>query len=153
MGERNFAQMVLVTWPRWPPCPYVLKTLKQSSSLEPKGFWPWNLVCIIECSSSIKSVQKMTLGFMWNLHRMGEWKLVQMVQVTWPIWPPCPYMVKTLKTIFFFGTKQLMTLKVGIQHRVLEYYQVYSNNDPGLTLTYLMARSNLIPYAFIWGKR
>ena len=45
-----------------------------------------------------------------------------------------------------------MNLNVGIQHQVLEYYQVYSNDDPGLTLTYLMARSNLVPYAFVWGK-
>ena len=28
-----------------------------------------------------------------------------------------------------------MTLKLGMQHRVLEYYQVYANDDPGLTLT------------------
>ena len=28
-----------------------------------------------------------------------------------------------------------------------------SNNDPGLTLTYFMARSNLFPYAFVWEKR
>ena len=45
-----------------------------------------------------------------------------------------------------------MTLKLGMQHRVLEYYQVCSNDDPGLTLTYLTARSNLVPYAFIWEK-
>ena len=45
-----------------------------------------------------------------------------------------------------------MTLKFGMQHRVLEYYQVYSNDDPGLTLTYFMARSNLVPYAFVWEK-
>ena len=25
----------------------------------------------------------------------------------------------------------------------------YSNDDPGLTLTYLTARSNLVPYAFV----
>ena len=25
-----------------------------------------------------------------------------------------------------------------------------SNNDPGLTLTYYTARSNLVPYAFVW---
>ena len=24
--------------------------------------------------------------------------------------------------------------------------------DPGLTLTYFMARSNLVPYAYVWGK-
>ena len=35
-------------------------------------------------------------------------------------------------------------------HRVLEYYQVCSNDDPGLTLTYFMARSDLVPYVFVW---
>ena len=45
-----------------------------------------------------------------------------------------------------------MALKLGMQHRVLEYYQVCSNNDPGLTLTYFTARSNLVPYAFVWEK-
>ena len=42
-----------------------------------------------------------------------------------------------------------MTLKLGMQHRMLEYYQICSNDDPGLTLTYFTARSNLVPYAFI----
>ena len=32
---------------------------------------------------------------------------------------------KNFKKIFFSGTKRLMTLKLGMQHRVLEYYQVY----------------------------
>ena len=45
-----------------------------------------------------------------------------------------------------------MTFKLGMQHRVLKYYQIRSNNDPGLTLTYFTARSNLVPYAFIWEK-
>ena len=45
-----------------------------------------------------------------------------------------------------------MTLNVGMQHRILEYYQVCSNDDPGLTMTYFMARSNLVPYAFVWEK-
>ena len=38
----------------------------------------------------------------------------------------CPYMVKTLKKS--------------------------SSPDPGLTLTYFTARSNLVPYAFVWEK-
>ena len=54
--------------------------------------------------------------------------------------------------IVFSGTKRPLTLKLGMQHWVLEYYQVYSNDDPGLTLTYFTARSNLIPYAFVWEK-
>ena len=45
-----------------------------------------------------------------------------------------------------------MTLKLGMQHRVHEYYQICSNDDLGLTLTYFTARSNLVPYAFVWEK-
>ena len=45
-----------------------------------------------------------------------------------------------------------MTLKLGMQHFVLKYYKVYSNDDLGLTLTYFMARSNFFPYAFVWEK-
>ena len=39
-----------------------------------------------------------------------------------------------------------------MKHQVRKYYQVFSNDDPGLTLTYFMARSNLLPYAFVWEK-
>ena len=45
-----------------------------------------------------------------------------------------------------------MTLKLSIQHRVLKYYQVCSNDDPGLTVTYFTAESNLVPDAFVWEK-
>ena len=45
-----------------------------------------------------------------------------------------------------------MTLTIGIQHRVLKYYQICSNDDPVLTFTYFTARSNLVPYAFVWEK-
>ena len=45
-----------------------------------------------------------------------------------------------------------MTLKLGMQHWVLKYYQICSNDDPGLSLTYFTARSNLVPYAFVWEK-
>ena len=42
-----------------------------------------------------------------------------------------------------------MTLKVCMQHRVLEHYQVYSNDVPGMTLIYFMARSP----TFLYGKK
>ena len=45
-----------------------------------------------------------------------------------------------------------MTLKHGMQHLMLEYYQIYSNDAPVLTLTYFTARLNLVPYAFVWKK-
>ena len=46
------------------------------------------------------------------------------------------YVKKTFK-IFFSGTERQMNLKLGVQHRVLEYYQVCANDAPGLTLTFL----------------
>ena len=49
-----------------------------------------------------------------------------------------PIYDKNLKKIFFSGTKRPMTLKLGMQHSVHEYYQICSN---------------LVSYAFVWGKR
>ena len=63
-----------------------------------------------------------------------------------------PIYGKNLKKIFLSGTKRPMTLKMGLLHRVFEYYQVCSNDDPELTLTYFTARSNFVPYAFLWKK-
>ena len=63
-----------------------------------------------------------------------------------------PIYSKNLKKVFFSGTKRLMTLNLGMQHRVLKYYQICSNHDTGMTLTYFAARSNLVPYAFVWEK-
>ena len=61
-----------------------------------------------------------------------------------------PIYDKNLKKILFSGTKRPMTLKLSTHHLVLEYYQVYSNDDPGLTLIYFTARSNVVLYIFIW---
>ena len=63
-----------------------------------------------------------------------------------------PIYGKYLQKIFFYGTKWPMTFNLRMQHWVLKYYEVCSNNDPGLTLTYFTSRSNLVPYAFIWVK-
>ena len=43
-------------------------------------------------------------------------------------------------------------LKLGLQHHGLKLYKVCINDDPGLTLTYFMARSNLVAYTFEKGK-
>ena len=75
-----------------------------------------------------------------------------MVYVTWPRWPPCPYMLKKTLKIFFSGTERPMNLKLDMQHWVLEYYQVCFNDAPGLTLTYFTARSQFVPYSFVWEK-
>ena len=45
-----------------------------------------------------------------------------------------------------------MTLKLGMQQWVFKYYQICSNDDAGVALTYFTARSNYVPYAFVWEK-
>ena len=41
-----------------------------------------------------------------------------------------PIYGKNLLKKFFSETKTPMTLKLGVQHRVLEYYQVFLNDEP-----------------------
>ena len=60
-------------------------------------------------------------------------------------------MVKTFKNLLLQNQKSydLETWHVELGFKL---YKVYINNDPGLTLTYFTARSNLVPYAFVWEK-
>ena len=67
----------------------------------------------------------------------GGMKVVSTVPGHMTIMAAMPIYGRNLKKIFFSGIKQPMTLKVGMQHWVIEYFQVCSNYDPGLTLTYL----------------
>ena len=68
--EWNFIQMRWVTWQSWPPCPYMVKMLK--NLLQKQDQWPWNLVCSIVYASTIKVVQIMTLGWPWPILRQGQ---------------------------------------------------------------------------------
>ena len=47
----------------------------------------------------LKPLGQCCSNFMWSLLRLGERKIDKMVAVHWPIWPPCPYMVKTFKNL------------------------------------------------------
>ena len=53
---------------------------------------------------------------------------------------------------FFSGIKRPMTLKLSMLHRVLECYQVCSNDDRRLNLTYFTARSNFALVMFSMEK-
>ena len=63
-----------------------------------------------------------------------------------------PIYGKNLLNIFFSGTKRPLVLGLGMKHWGCRPYQVYTNDESRLTLTYLMAKSNLLPNAFILGK-
>ena len=57
-----------------------------------------------------------------------------------------PIYGKPLKNLLLWNQKVGMSLKLDMQHQVLEFYQVYSNDDTVLTQTFFTARSNLRPY-------
>ena len=71
-----------VTWLRWPPCPYMVKTLWKSSP-EPRNMGPWNLVYSIcdlratkVCSNDDRKLNwpfygKVKLTFLWEKY----WKV------------------------------------------------------------------------------
>ena len=88
--------------------------------------WPWSKVTQIQhfqTSFPEKPPCWLKPNFMWSLNGIGERKFVQVVQVTWPRWPPCPYMVKTWKSLLLCNQRP-MTLKVCMQHQVLKYYWI-----------------------------
>ena len=58
-------------------------------------------------------------------------------------------MVKTLKNLF--RNQKADDLETWYAASGA-HYQVCSNDDTGLTLTYFTGRSNLVPYAFVWEK-
>ena len=62
-------------------------------------------------------------------------------------------MVKTLKNLLLWNRKadDLETWYATSDAKVLpSLFKI--NDDPGLTLTCFTARSNLVPYAFVWEK-
>ena len=63
-----------------------------------------------------------------------------------------PIYGKNSFNLFFSGTKRPLALELGMCDRGCGPYQVSTNNESRLTLTYFVARSNLIPDAFIWRK-
>ena len=58
-------------------------------------------------------------------------------------------MVKALKFLRNQKSDDLETLYAASGDRLLPSC---SNDDPGLTVTYSMARSKLVPYVFVWEK-
>ena len=52
-------------------------------------------------------------------------------------------------TFFFLWNQKIDDLETLYAASGTEYYQFCSNDDPGLTLTYFTAMSNMVPSAFV----
>ena len=110
-------------------------------------------VCMATFSNifSSETTSRLKPNFIWSLLETGERKFVQMVLVTWPRWPPYPYIVKTLKSLLLRNQKanDFETWYAASGTWVIpNLFKWWSWVD--LDLFY--ARSNLVPYAFVWQK-
>ena len=142
VGEWKIAKMVAVGWPRWPPCPYMVRTFK-NLILQNQGCWifaqiiedgrstkiakriivHWSLtflqqgqVCFpmqlyephtfdrencweFQRTSPLKPLCQFCSNLIRSHLRVGKRQIAKIVAVSWPRWPPCPYMVKTFKNL------------------------------------------------------
>ena len=102
-----------------------------------------------QTTSPLKPLAQCCSNFMWSLLRLGERKIAKMVMVHWPRWLPCPYMVKTFKNLFLqnwgcLGAESLhKSSGTGGLPKLLKWW-LYIDIWP------FQARSNLLPYAFVW---
>ena len=99
---------------------------------------------------------QLTLGrlkpnFMWSLLGMRERMLVQIVYVTRPRWPPCPYMVNYFKHLLLWNLKadDLETWYAALRTQVLLclFKLCYS-----VDLDLFYGKINLSPVCFCIGK-
>ena len=63
-----------------------------------------------------------------------------------------PIYGKNHSKIFFSETNRQISMKLGVKHRWLKYYNDYINHDPVMTLTQFIARSTWVAHAFEWEK-
>ena len=103
-------------------------------------------------SSSPKPLGQSKPNFVWSLSWIGEWKINRRGLGHMTKMATIPIYGKNPSKIFFSRTKGPMTLWLGRKHWGLGPIIVCSNDEARLTLIYFTARSNLVSYAFIWGK-
>ena len=63
-----------------------------------------------------------------------------------------PICGKNPSNIFSSETNRLISMKLGVKHPWLQYYNKYIDHDPVMTLTKFMARSTWVAHAFEWEK-
>ena len=74
LGEWKIAKMVAVHWPRWPPCPNMVKTFKNPPP-EPRTPWGWIFALIIGDRGSTKIAKIMVVQVCFPMHLYGKKQL------------------------------------------------------------------------------
>ena len=109
-----------------------------------------------QTSSPQKPLGQLKPNFMWRLYGSGERKLLQTVMVTWSRWPPCPYMVKTLKNRHLRNQKAGMNLWNYETWYAASGTQVLQNSFkwwPWVNLDLFYSKVKFGPLCFCMGKK
>ena len=145
------------------------KNLLKSCSLEPRGWWPWNMVYSIGYSSTTKYVQMMTLGWPWPFLGRGQicfvmllhgWKLIQHIVMyfqgcsnsTYPLQSSERYRTiwsSGLLNVFNLLFKMILLIlyrvscikSYSIVHKTFDYTSLYSVADLELWLVQSMSHA------------
>ena len=162
IGERKFKQMFPVPWPVWP--------LKVSISLDPKGSWLWKFVCSIGYLSTAKFIQMMTLGWPWPMYGKVKFgPLCIFLRNCWVDWSQISCadsmglgnenLNKWSRSHDRYGRLKYLFLWIQKAHDFESLYVLgtwvlpsLSKWWPWVDLDLCTARSNLVPYAFVWIK-
>ena len=108
--------------------------------LGPQGIYIWKLELVFLKKHWAIFNQILYVSF----QVQGNESLMTWCLMTWPRWPPLQYMVKTLQKSSSSEPDDRFPQNLLWIHWGLQPIIVCSNDDPGLTLTYCMARSNLV---------
>ena len=73
---------------------------------EPYTF-EWENCREFQTTSPLKPLSQFCSNFIWSHLRVGKQKIGKIVAVRWPRWGPCPYMIKTFKTLLLQNGKYL----------------------------------------------
>ena len=75
VGKQKIAKIVAVCWPRWPPCPYMVKTFKIFFS-RTENAWGWIFAQIIGDERSTKVAKRIVVR--WHLTFHGKVKFASL---------------------------------------------------------------------------
>ena len=128
MGEWKFVQMVLITWPRWLPCPYMVKTLK-------------NFLLQNQKTDDLESWYAASGAWeLWSLFKWWLWVDADLFYGKVEFGPLC-FLYGKVKTMDFSETIVVYDIKVGRCSQLNEYMKLYEYQrsrsfiDPGPNLS------------------
>ena len=140
-------QMVQVTWPKWQPCPYMIKSLTITIEKYLRSSFTIDIpakVAHVGLPSVHLSRQRTNLTQIWYGELTeGLGHILKMATMS--------ILGQSLKN-HLLQDQMSTTLAIGMKYCWCGLYNICFTSDPRLTLIYFTTRSNVFLNVFIWGE-